>query len=113
MVAVSTDPAPDSALPHPSSLDQPASYREPIVRCLLGLVRLKFPSIPMGVSSTDGLETPMSIEKPAPFVRTFIDAVDQAIRQDPPDSGLSAMQRSWLAFCVTATLGTHSTRCAR
>ena len=41
VVAVSTDPALDSALPHPSSLDQPASYRDPIVHSLLGLVRLK------------------------------------------------------------------------
>jgi hypothetical protein len=55
----------------------------------------------------------MIIGKPAPFVRTFIDAVDQAIRQDHPDSGLSAMQRSWLAFCVTATLVTHSICWAR
>src|SRR2546425_7860250 len=58
----------------------------------------------------------MIIGKPAPFVRTFIDAVDQAIRQDHPDSGLSAMQRSWLACCVTATLVTHSicwARCER
>ena len=55
----------------------------------------------------------MIIGKPAPFVRTFIDAVDQAIRQDHPDSGLSAMQCSWLAFCVTATLVTHSICWAR
>jgi len=55
----------------------------------------------------------MLLGKPAPFVRTFIDAVDQAIRQDHPDSGLSAMQRSWLAFCVTATLVTHSICWAR
>ena len=55
----------------------------------------------------------MIIGKPAPFVRTFIDAVDQALRQDHPDSGLSARQRSWLAFCVTATLVTHSMCWAR
>src|SRR2546427_13141337 len=55
----------------------------------------------------------MIIGKPAPFVRTFIDAVDQAIRQDHPDSGLSAMQRSWLAFCLTAILVTHSICWAR
>ena len=67
----------------------------------------------MGLESTDGLETPMIIGKPAPFVRTFIDAVDQAIRQDHLGSGLSAMQRSWLAFCVTATLVTHSICWAR
>ena len=50
----------------------------------------------------------MIIGKPAPFVRTFLDAVDQALRQDHPDSGLSARQRSWLAFCVTTTLVTHA-----
>jgi hypothetical protein len=55
----------------------------------------------------------MIIGKPAPFVRTFIDAVDQAIRQDHPASGLSAMQCSWLAVCVTATLVTHSMCWAR
>lgn len=55
----------------------------------------------------------MIIGKPAPFVHTFIDAVDQAMRQDYPASGLSAMQRSWLAFCVTATLVTHSMCWAR
>ena len=55
----------------------------------------------------------MIIGKPAPFVRTFIDAVDQAIRQDHPDSGMSAIQCSWLAFCVTATLVTHSICWAR
>src|SRR4030095_7716232 len=49
MVAVSTDSARDSALPHPSSLDQPASYRDPIVRRLLGLVRLKLSVNPDGL----------------------------------------------------------------
>src|ERR1043166_4421483 len=38
VVAVSTDPARDSALPHPSSLGQSASYRNAIVRGLLRLV---------------------------------------------------------------------------
>ena len=110
---MSTDPVPDSALPHPSSRDQPASYREPIVQCRLGLVRLKLPSIPLSLESTDGLETPMSIGKPAPCVRTLIDAVDQAMRQDHRGSGLSARQRSWLAFCVTAPLVTHAIGWAR
>src|SRR5919199_1889393 len=67
----------------------------------------------MSLWHTDGLETPMILGKPAPFVRPCIDAVDQALRQDHPDSGLSAMQRSWLAFCVTATLVTHSICWAR
>ena len=55
----------------------------------------------------------MILAKPAPFVRAFIDAVDDAIRQAHPNSGMSAMQRTWLAFCVTATLVTHSICWAR
>jgi hypothetical protein len=49
VVAVSTDPALDSALPHPSSLDQPASYREPIVRCLLRPRQVKIAINPDGL----------------------------------------------------------------
>ena len=55
------------------------------------------------MSTTDGLETPVIFAKPAPFVSAFIDAVDEAIRQEHPHHGMSAMQRAWLAFCVTAT----------
>src|SRR5687768_15724927 len=55
----------------------------------------------------------MILAKPAPFVSAFIDAVDEAIRQDHPNSGMSATQRLWLAFCITATLITHSICWAR
>jgi hypothetical protein len=50
----------------------------------------------------------MIIGKPAPFVRAFVEAVDAAIRAHQPSHGMSAMQRTWLAFCVTAVLVTHS-----
>ena len=49
----------------------------------------------------------MIIGKPAPFVSAFIDAVDDAIRAHQPHHGMSAMQRTWLAFCVTAVLVTQ------
>jgi hypothetical protein len=55
----------------------------------------------------------MILAKPAPFVSAFIEAVDEAIRQDHPNAGMSATQRAWLAFCVTATLVTHSICWAR
>lgn len=55
----------------------------------------------------------MILAKPAPFVSTFIDAVDEAIRQEHPHHGMSAIQRTWLAFCLTATLITHSICWAR
>src|SRR6266571_6297067 len=55
----------------------------------------------------------MVISQPAPFVRAFVDAVDQAIREQSPGYGMSAMQRTWLAFCVTAVLVTNSICWAR
>jgi len=55
----------------------------------------------------------MIIGKPAPFVRAFIGAVDDAIRVQSPSHGMSAMQRTWLAFCVTAVLITNSMCWAR
>ena len=55
----------------------------------------------------------MIIGKPAPFVRAFIEAVDTAIRAHQPHHAMSAMQRTWLAFCVTAVLVTNSICWAR
>jgi len=55
----------------------------------------------------------MVIGKPAPFVRAFVDAVDETIRAQSPSHGMSTMQRAWLAFCVTAVLVTNSICWAR
>ena len=55
----------------------------------------------------------MIMGKPAPFVSAFIDAVAEAIRAQSPSHSLSAMQRTWLAFCVTAVLVTNSICWAR
>src|SRR5947207_14921627 len=55
----------------------------------------------------------MLIGKPAPFVRAFIEAVDNAIRAHHPHHAMSATQRAWLAFCVTAVLVTNSMCWAR
>ena len=55
----------------------------------------------------------MILAKPAPFVSAFIDAVDEAIRPSHPHHGMSAIQRTWLAFCVTAVLVTNSICWAR
>jgi len=55
----------------------------------------------------------MIIGKPAPFVRAFVEAVDAAIRAQSPSHGMSAIQRTWLAFCVTAVLVTNSICWAR
>jgi len=55
----------------------------------------------------------MLIGKPAPVVRAFVAAVDEAIRAHQPSGGRSAMQRTWLAFCVTAVLVTNAMCWAR
>ena len=55
----------------------------------------------------------MILGKPAPFVRAFIEAVDTAIRTYQPHHAMSATQRAWLAFCVTAVLVTNSICWAR
>ena len=55
----------------------------------------------------------MVIGKPAPFVRAFVEAVDDAIREYHPSHAMSATQRAWLAFCVTAVLVTNSICWAR
>jgi hypothetical protein len=54
------------------------------------------------------LETTLVIGKPAPFVRAFVDTVDEAIRAQSPSHGMSTMPRAWLALCVTAGLVTNS-----
>ena len=115
VVAVSTDLAPDSAFA-PSFLGRSSGQLPaPIVCCPLfghqvksvDTVPMVWPLIrlPMG--------TAMVIAQPAPFVSAFIDAVDQAIREQSPSHGMSAMQRAWLAFCVTAVLVTNSICWAR
>jgi DDE superfamily endonuclease len=55
----------------------------------------------------------MLIGKPAPFVSAFVDAIDEALREHSPGQGLSALQRAWLAFCLTAILVTNSICWAR
>ena len=55
----------------------------------------------------------MLLGQPAPFVRAFVAAVDDAIRAHHPSHAMSATQRAWLAFCVTAVLVTNSICWAR
>src|SRR5712692_8674985 len=77
----------------------------------LGVKRVD--KFPRSCGALNCLGTPMIIGKPAPFVSAFIDAVDEAIRAQSPSQGLSAIQRTWMAFCVTAVLVTNSICWAR
>ena len=55
----------------------------------------------------------MIIGKPLPFVSAFVDAIDAAIGEHSPGQGMSALQRAWLSFCLTAILLTNSICWAR
>jgi len=55
----------------------------------------------------------MVIGKPLPFIRAFVEAIDEAIAAHSPGQRLSALQRAWLSFCLTAILVTNSICWAR
>jgi hypothetical protein len=55
----------------------------------------------------------MVIAKPVPFISAFVEAIAEVIDQHRPGQGLSALQRAWLAFCLTAILVTNSVCWAR
>src|SRR5687767_1622672 len=56
---------------------------------------------------------PMVIAKPLPFVTAFVDTIDKAIQAHAVGQRLSPIQRTWLAFCLTAILVTNSVCWAR
>jgi hypothetical protein len=55
----------------------------------------------------------MVIGKPLPFIRAFVEAIDEAIAAHSPGQRMSALQRAWLSFCLTAILVTNSLCWAR
>ena len=55
----------------------------------------------------------MVIGKPLPFIRAFVEAIDEAIAEHSPGQRLAALQRAWLSFCLTAILVTNSICWAR
>src|SRR5262245_11839637 len=115
VVAVSSDPAPDSACALSFVGRPPGQLPSSIVGYpLLGRQVQTTDTVPMVRPLTRlAMETAMVSAQPAPFVSAFISAVDQAIREQNPHQGMSAMQRAWLACCVTAVLVTNSICWAR
>jgi hypothetical protein len=55
----------------------------------------------------------MVVGKPLPFLTAFVNDLDIAMQAHHPGQGLSALQRAWLAFCLTAILVTNSICWAR
>jgi hypothetical protein len=57
---------------------------------------------------------PVLISQPLPFVKAFVEAIDEAIRAHHPFSpGLTTIQRSWLGLCLMGVLVTNSVCWAR
>ena len=50
----------------------------------------------------------MFIVQPLPFVKTFIDALNEAIEEHKPGWGLSGIQKTWLSFCILGIVITNS-----
>jgi hypothetical protein len=50
----------------------------------------------------------MFITTPLPFVKAFVDELNNILEKDRVGQGLSRRQRGWLAFCLTGILVTNS-----
>jgi hypothetical protein len=50
----------------------------------------------------------MFITTPLPFVKAFVDELNNILEKDRLGQGLSRRQRGWLALCLTGILVTNS-----
>lgn len=50
----------------------------------------------------------MLIGEPLPFIKNYIEKLNEAIKAHCPEKELSRIQRYWLSFCVTAIIVTNS-----
>jgi len=50
----------------------------------------------------------MLIGEPLPFIKNYIEKLNEAIKAHCPEKELSQIQRYWLSFCVTAIIVTNS-----
>jgi hypothetical protein len=50
----------------------------------------------------------MFIGKTVPFVRTFVDELDRALKHMEADASLTRIQQEWIGFCLVAIIVTHS-----
>jgi hypothetical protein len=55
----------------------------------------------------------MLIGEPLPFVKNYIEFIDEAIKTYCPDKGLTRIQKQWLSICIMAILVTNSVCWAR
>ena len=50
----------------------------------------------------------MLMSEPAHFIKTFVDDLDAALGKLKANAKLTALQKSWLGFCLTGILLTNS-----
>jgi len=50
----------------------------------------------------------MLISEPLPFIKEFIQTLNQALKEQPPNAGLSQRQCGWLGFCLMGIVITNS-----
>jgi len=50
----------------------------------------------------------MLMDKPLPFIKNYIDALDEALQSHHPQAKLSSTQKGWLSFCCLAIALTNS-----
>src|SRR6266540_5556784 len=50
----------------------------------------------------------MVIDKPLPFVKEFVEEINEAINKQAPGEQLTAIQRQWLSFCLMGIIVTNS-----
>ena len=55
----------------------------------------------------------MFIETPLPFVKAFIEDLNDALKEYKSGSGLTLIQKTWLSFCIMGILVTNSVCWAR
>jgi len=55
----------------------------------------------------------MYIDEPTPFIKAYVEEIDQALQKIEPQAGLSTLQKKWLAFCLLAIVVTNSVCWAR
>jgi hypothetical protein len=70
-----------------------------------GVVAVSGNLVPITLSTGGGH---MLIGEPLPFIKNYIDKLDEAIKTYCPGNELSRIQRCWLSFCVTAIIVTNS-----
>lgn len=62
----------------------------------------------MAQPTTSGVLSHMLLEEPLPFIKDYVNKLNEAIKIYCPERQLSLTQQAWLSFCVMAIIVTNS-----